>query len=83
VEQLISIGGQPFMTAVRLEGTEILFVVSENAEVQYASAGPGQISGVLQVNGKIPPNEPSGAAVRIELIIGPAASPAGVSIAIK
>jgi hypothetical protein len=30
VEQLISIGGRPFMTAVKLEGTEILFVASED-----------------------------------------------------
>jgi hypothetical protein len=42
LRKLISIGGQPFMAAVRLEGTEILFVASEdvadlNAEVGDAS----------------------------------------------
>jgi hypothetical protein len=42
VQQLISIGGRPFMAAVRLEGTEIIFVASEdvadlNAEVGDAS----------------------------------------------
>jgi uncharacterized protein (TIGR03437 family) len=54
-----------------------------DAEVQYAGAAPGQISGVLQVNAKIPQSASSGAAVPIELTIGKAGSPAGVSIAIK
>lgn len=61
--------------AVRINGID--------AEVQYAGAAPGQISGVLQVNARIPQNVPSGANIPIELIVGQAGSPAGVSLAIK
>lgn len=46
LRKLISIGGQPFMAAVRMEGTEILFVASEdvadlNAEVGGSGCPPG------------------------------------------
>jgi len=61
--------------AVRINGID--------AEIQYAGAAPGQISGVLQVNARIPQNAPSGANIPIELIVGQAGSPAGVSLAIK
>jgi uncharacterized protein (TIGR03437 family) len=54
-----------------------------DAEVQYAGAAPGLISGLLQVNAKIPEKAPSGAAIPIELIIGQISSPAGVTLAIK
>jgi uncharacterized protein (TIGR03437 family) len=54
-----------------------------DAEVQYAGAAPGLISGLLQVNAKIPETAPSGAAIPIELIIGQISSPAGVTLAIK
>jgi hypothetical protein len=41
VRQLISIGGQPFMVAVKLEGTEILFVASEDvADLNEAGDQP-------------------------------------------
>ncbi len=53
------------------------------AEIQYAGAAPGLISGLLQVNAKIPQKAPSGAAIPIELIIGQVSSPAGVTLAIK
>jgi hypothetical protein len=39
VEQLISIGGRPFMTVVRLEKTEILFVASEDVADLTAEVG--------------------------------------------
>lgn len=39
VEQLISIGGRPFMAAVRLEGVEILFLASEDVADLEAAVG--------------------------------------------
>lgn len=39
VQQLISIGGRPFMAAVRLEGAEILFVASEDVADLNAEVG--------------------------------------------
>jgi hypothetical protein len=39
VEKLISIDGKPFMTAVRLEGAEILFLASEDVVDLNAAAG--------------------------------------------
>jgi hypothetical protein len=46
MRKLISIGGQPFMAVVRMEGTEILFVASEdvadlNSEVGGSGCPPG------------------------------------------
>lgn len=44
VEQLISIDGRPFMAAVRLEGTEILFVASEDVADLNAEVGDAPLA---------------------------------------
>ncbi len=44
VQQLISIGGRPFMAAVRLEGTEILFVASEDVADLNAEVGDAPLA---------------------------------------
>jgi hypothetical protein len=44
VEQLISIGGRPFMAAVRLEETEILFVASEDVADLNAEVGDAPLT---------------------------------------
>ena len=44
VEQLISIDGGPFMAAVRLEGTEILFVASEDVADLNAEVGDAPLA---------------------------------------
>ena len=54
-----------------------------DAQVLYAGAAPGLISGVLQVNVLVPLGAPSGPAVPIVLTIGPAESPAGVTLALN
>jgi len=54
-----------------------------DAQVLYAGAAPGLISGVLQVNVLVPLGAPSGPAVPIVLTIGPAEGPAGVVLALN
>jgi hypothetical protein len=44
LRKLISIGGQPFMAAVRLEGTEILFVASEDVADLNAEVGDAPLA---------------------------------------
>ena len=53
------------------------------AEVLYAGAAPGLISGALQVNCRVPADTPSGFAVEVELKVGEFASPRGVTVAIE
>ncbi len=52
-------------------------------EITYAGAAPQLVSGVLQVNVRLPLDIPSGSAVPIALTMGYAASPAGVTLAVK
>jgi uncharacterized protein (TIGR03437 family) len=52
-------------------------------EITYAGAAPQLVSGVLQVNVRLPLGIPSGSAVRIVLTMGSAASPVGVTLAVK
>jgi hypothetical protein len=44
VEQLISIGGRPFMAAVRQEGTEILFLASEDVADLNSAVGDAPLA---------------------------------------
>jgi uncharacterized protein (TIGR03437 family) len=54
-----------------------------SAEVLYAGGAPGLISGVLQVNAKLPDNVIPGDGVPVSLTVGGATSPDGVTIAIR
>jgi uncharacterized protein (TIGR03437 family) len=54
-----------------------------DAEVVYAGAAPGLIAGVLQVNCRIPPSASTGASIPVELRIGSATSPPGVTVSIE
>lgn len=53
------------------------------ASVTYAGPAPGLVSGVIQINCQLPQDVPAGPAVPISVQIGPAASPAGVTLAIQ
>jgi uncharacterized protein (TIGR03437 family) len=53
------------------------------AEVLYRGAAPGLISGALQVNCRIPDNVVPGFSVPVQLNIGTATSPAGVTVAVR
>jgi hypothetical protein len=53
------------------------------ASVTYAGVAPGLISGVLQINAVVPAGLTPGPAVAIDLTIGSAPSPAGVTVAIR
>ncbi|MCC6536944.1 MAG: hypothetical protein IT162_05305 [Bryobacterales bacterium] len=52
------------------------------AEVLYAGAAPSLVAGVLQVNVKVPDNVPDGN-VPIQVLVGNAESPAGVTVAVQ
>jgi len=54
-----------------------------SAEVLYAGAAPGLITGIVQINARIPDNTPTGKAVPITLSAGTIASPPGVTLNIK
>ena len=52
-------------------------------DVLYAGSAPGLVSGLMQVNVRLNANVPRGFAVPVELRVGPAPSPAGVTVAIQ
>jgi uncharacterized protein (TIGR03437 family) len=53
------------------------------AQVTYAGVAPGLIAGVLQINATVPSGVTSGEAVSIDLTVGGATSPAGVTVSIR
>jgi uncharacterized protein (TIGR03437 family) len=53
------------------------------AEVLYAGSAPGQVSGLMQVNVRLPADVPRGAAVPVVIRVGPAPSPEGVTVSIR
>ena len=53
------------------------------AEVLYAGAAPGLITGIVQINARVPDNTPTGKAVPITIKVASNASPPGVSLNIK
>lgn len=55
----------------------------QEAEVLYAGSAPFLVSGVLQVNAKVPAGVTPGPAVPIELIVGDTASASGVTVAVR
>ena len=55
----------------------------QEAEVQYAGSAPFLVSGAMQINAKVPAGVLPGPAVPIEVIVGDAASPAGVTVSVR
>jgi uncharacterized protein (TIGR03437 family) len=55
----------------------------QNVDVIYAGAAPGLISGVIQINVRIPDTTPPGAAYYLGLSIGSIASPMQATIAVQ
>jgi uncharacterized protein (TIGR03437 family) len=53
------------------------------AEVTYAGAAPGYVSGALQINARIPPGTPSGGAVPVTVQVGSRPAQAGVTLAVE
>jgi uncharacterized protein (TIGR03437 family) len=53
------------------------------AEVTYAGAAPGLVTGVMQVNLRIPNEVMPGPAAPILLSVGSAATPAGVTVSVE
>lgn len=54
-----------------------------DAPVLYAGAAPGLVAGLMQVNVQVPRSVSPGAAVSVMITVGAAASPAGVTVAVK
>jgi uncharacterized protein (TIGR03437 family) len=53
------------------------------AEILYAGAAPGLITGILQINVRLPDNVPVGKNVPVTLRIGSYSSPVGTTVSIK
>ncbi len=65
-----------------LAGVSVLLGESA-AEVLYAGAAPGLITGILQINARIPTDAPTGKAVPLTIRSGSIASQANVTVNIK
>jgi astacin len=51
--------------------------------VHYAGAAPGLVSGVMQINALVPEGITPGDAVPVNLVVGSAISPAGVTLSVR
>ncbi len=60
-----------------------LTIAGVQVKILYAGSVPGQVSGMFQVNAYLPPDLVTGDQLPIELLIGTASSPAGVTVAIR
>jgi uncharacterized protein (TIGR03437 family) len=58
-------------------------VGGQQAEIVYAGDAPNAVAGLFQVNFRVPANAPIGDAVPLDLSIGSARSPVGVTMAIR
>lgn len=58
-------------------------VGGETAAIVYAGEAPHAVTGLLQVNFRVPDNAPLGDAIPITLSIGDSSSPSGVTMAIR
>ena len=72
----IAVGAAPTNTPVTVT------IGGTNANVTYAGRAPGEAFGIMQINAEIPSGVPSGN-VPIQVVIGKAISPPGVTIAIQ
>jgi uncharacterized protein (TIGR03437 family) len=63
-------------------GAVTVSIGNEDAEVLYAGAAPGLISGMLQINARVPADLSSGFA-SVVVRVGGAASQGGVSLAVR
>jgi uncharacterized protein (TIGR03437 family) len=52
-------------------------------EIRYFGSVPGQVSGMFQLNAYLPPDFVTADQLPIELMVGGAPSPAGVTVAIR
>ena len=55
----------------------------QDAEVLYAGAAPGLVSGVLQVNARVPAEVGPGGAVAVVVTVGGVSSQAGVTLGVR
>src|SRR5689334_18165126 len=53
------------------------------AQIVYAGAAPHAVSGLLQVNFRVPANAPVGDAIPLVLTVGDVSSPEGVTMAVR
>jgi uncharacterized protein (TIGR03437 family) len=73
----LSTDARPTHLAVKVQ------IAGESTDVTYAGSAPGEPSGILQVNARIPADVPRGANVPVVIIVGATSSQAGVTMAIR
>lgn len=61
----------------------VVGIANIGAEVLYAGAAPGLVSGLMQINARVPNDAPSGPRVPLIIRVGEALSQPGVTIAIE
>jgi uncharacterized protein (TIGR03437 family) len=76
-------GGLAQPPYARLIPTPTVRIGGVPASVTYAGVAPGLIAGVLQINAVVPAGVTPGSAVAVDLTVGSATSPAGVTVAIR
>jgi uncharacterized protein (TIGR03437 family) len=54
-----------------------------DAELRYAGAAPGMVSGVVQINVRVPASLAAGGAVPVEITVGGASSQPGVTLSVE
>ncbi|HTQ53939.1 MAG TPA: hypothetical protein VMI94_05720 [Bryobacteraceae bacterium] len=54
-----------------------------NCPVSYSGAAPGLVAGVAQINAQVPQNVRPGSDVPLQVVVGTAASQAGVTVAVQ
>jgi uncharacterized protein (TIGR03437 family) len=76
-------GGVPASAAAFTSPALRVVVGEADAEVSYFGVAPGLISGLFQINARVPTGAPTGRAVPLSVIINGVSSQAGVTIAVK
>ena len=74
--------GKPDLVTVNNNNVSVL-LGDVTAEVLYAGAAPGLITGIVQINARIPDNTPTGKTVPLTIRVENIASPPGVTLNIK
>ncbi|MBY0508065.1 MAG: hypothetical protein K2X03_29400 [Bryobacteraceae bacterium] len=53
------------------------------SEVFYAGSAPGLVSGLMQINFRLPPGSPTNAATTVEISVGDVYSPPGTTVSVR
>jgi len=80
----IPIDGFVAVEASAMSIPEVAVLLGDTAlEILYAGVAPGLITGIVQINARIPEGVPTGKAVPLTVKVGTVSSPAGVTLNVK